>query len=50
MLSFDGEFLNAFNRVQFGPPALQEGSSIFGVVSSTFNNPREIQFSLRLSF
>ena len=47
---FDAEFLNAFNRVQFGPPALQVGSSIFGVVSSTLNNPREIQFSLRLSF
>jgi hypothetical protein len=47
---FEGEFINAFNRVQFGPPALQVGSSIFGVVSSTLNNPREVQFALRLLF
>lgn len=47
---FDGEFINAFNRVQFGPPARQVGSSIFGVVSSTLNNPREIQFSGRILF
>ena len=47
---FEGEFINAFNRVQFGPPALQVGSSIFGVVSSTLNNPREIQFAMRLLF
>jgi hypothetical protein len=47
---FEAEFLNAFNRVQFGPPALQVGSSTYGVVSSTLNNPREIQFALRLRF
>jgi hypothetical protein len=47
---FEGEFLNAFNRVQFGPPGLQVGSSLFGVVSSTLNNPREVQFALRFLF
>jgi len=47
---FEAEFLNAFNRVQFGPPGLQVGSSLFGVVSSTLNNPREVQFALRLQF
>jgi hypothetical protein len=47
---FDAEFINAFNRAQFGPPALQAGSSLFGVVSSTLNNPREVQASLRLMF
>lgn len=47
---FEGEFLNAFNRVQFGPPGLQVGSSLFGVVSSTLNSPREVQFALRLIF
>lgn len=47
---FEAEFLNAFNRVQFGPPELQVGSSTFGVVSSTLNNPREVQFSLRFLF
>jgi len=48
---FEAEFLNAFNRVQFGPPGLQVGSlSTYGIVSSTLNNPREIQFALRLNF
>ena len=49
-MMFEGEFINAFNRVQFGPPGLQVGSSIFGVVTSTLNNPREIQFAARLLF
>jgi hypothetical protein len=48
--NFEAEFLNAFNRVQFAPPGLQVGSSTFGVVSGTLNNPREIQFSFRLLF
>jgi hypothetical protein len=47
---FEAEFLNAFNRVQFGPPGLQAGSSLFGVVSGALNNPREVQFALRLVF
>ena len=50
-LHFEGEFLNAFNRVQFGPPGLQVGSlSTYGIVSSTLNNAREIQFAARLTF
>jgi hypothetical protein len=48
--NFEAEFLNAFNRVQFGPPGLQLGGTNFGTVTSTLNNPREIQFSLRLLF
>lgn len=47
---FEAEFLNAFNRTQFGPPGLQAGTPLFGVVTSTLNNPREIQFALRLNF
>src|SRR5450631_4031704 len=47
---FETEFLNAFNRTQFGPPASQVGSPGFGSINSTLNNPREIQFSLRLAF
>jgi hypothetical protein len=47
---FETEFLNAFNRTQFGPPASQVGSPGFGSINSTLNNPREIQFSLRLTF
>jgi len=49
-LKFEAEFLNAFNRVQFGPPALRVGSSTFGVVSSTLNQPRAVQFATRLEF
>ena len=49
-LSFEGEFLNAFNRIQFGSPGSQLGSTTFGVVTSQSNNPRQIQFALRLSF
>ena len=49
-IHFEAEFLNAFNRVQFGPPGLQVGSSLFGVVSNTLNNPREVQFALRFIF
>jgi hypothetical protein len=47
---FEAEFLNAFNRVQFGPPGLQVGGSNFGEVTSTLNNPRQIQFALRVLF
>jgi len=47
---FEAEFLNAFNRVQFGPPGLTVGTPLFGVVTSTLNNPRQIQFALRFNF
>jgi hypothetical protein len=47
---FEAEFLNGFNRVQFGPPGLQAGTPLFGIVTSTLNNPREIQFALRCNF
>lgn len=47
---FEAEFLNAFNRVQFGPPAHQVGSPTFGQVSSTLNNPRQVQFAMRFLF
>jgi hypothetical protein len=48
--NFEAEFLNAFNRVQFGPPALKVGNATFGVVSSTLNQPRAVQFAGRFSF
>jgi hypothetical protein len=47
---FETEFLNTFNRTQFGPPASQVGSPGFGSINSTLNNPRQIQFALRLAF
>ncbi len=49
-LQFRAEFFNIFNRVQFGYPGQSLGSSSFGVISSQVNQPRLIQFALRLSF
>jgi hypothetical protein len=52
-LQFRTEFFNAFNRTQFGPPGqvFTSGAvSTFGIISSQQNNPRLIQFALRLNF
>ncbi len=62
-LKFRAEFFNLFNRVQFSPPyvasanpasattgATQSSTSTFGEIASQSNNPRQIQFSLRLSY
>ena len=46
-----GEFFNAFNNVQFGPPNTSISSTSFGRIYLTqVNNPREIQGSLRFRF
>ncbi len=47
---FEAEFLNAFNRVQFGPPDLNISDSTYGQISSTLNNPRQIKFATRFDF
>jgi hypothetical protein len=52
-LQFRAEAFNLFNRVQFGPPGqvfTSGGVSSFGVLSSQVNNPRLVQFGLRLNF
>jgi hypothetical protein len=55
-LEFRAEFFNLFNHSQFflggGPTGMQDISSpsSFGVVNETVNNPRVIQFALRLEF
>jgi len=49
-LQFRAEFFNLFNRPQFGVPNRTFGTAQFGVVSSQINNPRLVQFALRLSF
>ena len=49
-MQFRAEFFNIFNRVQFAPPVTQQGSSNFGEILSQVNQPREIQFSLRVNF
>jgi hypothetical protein len=49
-MQFRTEFFNLFNRVQFAQPGLALGNPSFGVVSSQANNPRLVQFALRLSY
>ena len=49
-LQFRTEFFNAFNRTQLGFPGQAFGTPTFGVIGSQANNPRLIQFALRLNF
>ena len=49
-IQFRAEFFNIFNRVQFGYPGQTLGTPSFGVISSQTNDPRLIQFALKLIF
>jgi hypothetical protein len=50
-LDFRAEFFNLFNHAQFGSPGADLNSpTTFGAISSTVNNPRVIQFALKLLF
>jgi hypothetical protein len=50
-LQFKTEFFNLFNRVQFSlRDATTLGSATFGVSAGQYNQPRMIQFALRLTF
>jgi hypothetical protein len=49
-LQFRGEFFNIFNRARFGYPGMFSGTPQFGVVSSQVNNPRLVQFALRMNY
>jgi carboxypeptidase family protein len=55
-LDFRAEFFNAWNHAQFYLPGGASGmqdvnaGSSFGVISGTVNNPRVIQFALKLTF
>ena len=55
-LQFRGEFFNLFNHAQFflpgGSSGMQDVNSLstFGVIYGTVNNPRVVQFALKLNF
>ena len=49
-VQFRAEFFNVFNRKQFAQPDSSNGSSTYGQVMATNNQPRLGQFSLRVSF
>ena len=49
-LNFRAEFFNLFNHAQFGLPVADISAPGFGEVNSTVNNPRLVQFALKLTF
>jgi len=49
-VEFRLEALNAFNRVQFSPPHTSLGSSLFGVITSQANQPRQVQLTGKFYF
>jgi Carboxypeptidase regulatory-like domain/TonB dependent receptor len=49
-LQFRGEAFNLTNTTTFAAPGNDVTSTSFGVVSSAFSTPRQLQFSLRLTF
>jgi outer membrane receptor protein involved in Fe transport len=51
-LQFTAEFFNTFNHPRFGLPGVSVDNAFgpFGKVTSTANQPRAIQFGLRLGF
>jgi hypothetical protein len=49
-VQFTAEVYNLFNRVRFGAPGNQVGTPLFGRVTTQVNQPRAVQFGLRLDF
>ncbi len=47
---FRAEFFNTFNHPQFAAPDNGVTDAAFGAVSAQYNNPRLIQFSLRINY
>lgn len=49
-LNFRAEFFNLFNHAQFANPNFDLNGSSFGAINQTVNNPRLVQFALKLTF
>ena len=49
-LDFRVETFNAFNRVRFNPGSTNIDDPNFGRVTNTLNDPRRMQFALKLYF
>jgi hypothetical protein len=49
-LEFRAESFNTFNHPHFQGPHSTVGSSNFGTISSTVNDPRQLQLALKLYF
>jgi hypothetical protein len=49
-VQFRAEWLNAFNRVQFGSPNTSVTATNFGVITSQASAPRQTQFGLKVLF
>ncbi len=49
-LQFRTEFFNLTNTVRFSPPNTSFGSAAFGQVSAASNQPRVVQFALKLIY
>jgi hypothetical protein len=49
-VTFRLEAFNALNHTQFGPAGSSVGTIALGVVSSTGNDPRQVQAALRSVF
>jgi outer membrane receptor protein involved in Fe transport len=49
-LQFRAESFNVTNTVRFAPPSISFGNPQFGVVSSMGNQPRVLQFALKLIY
>jgi len=49
-VQFRGEFFNIFNRKQFAQPDSSIGDATYGQITADDNQPRLVQFSLRVNF
>ena len=49
-LEFRAEFFNLFNTTRFAAPNTSVGNGAFGTVTAQGNQPRLVQFALRLSY